>query len=259
MSGSVTNQVIIQARTGSTRLPGKVLKMLAGHRVIDHVVYRCSRALNVDRVVVATTEETGDDEIENCCKEMGVPCVRGSSDDVLARFIKASVRFPSKNIVRITADCPMVDPAIIDCLLALHVSGRNDYTSNVIRPAFPPGFDAEVVATETLQRVHHIASLKSHREHVTLYIRENLENFKTGSLVWTGPDVNARLTLDRQEDYEVIRDVFDELLAAGRLFSLYQVIELVSRKPELFEKNLDIDRFEGLHKSLDAENRECTI
>lgn len=141
-------------------------------------------------------------------------------------------------------------------MLCLHVSACSDYTSNVIPPTFPVGFDAEVVKTEILQKVDATASLKSHREHVTMYIRENLDQFETANLSFGMDHDKIRLTLDRQEDYEVLKRVFANFAGSDGLFSVYQVLNFLELNPELVSINSSIDRFEGMRKSAAHENRE---
>ena len=259
MEQKVKNQVVIQARMGSSRLPGKVLMPLSGYSVIEHVVYRAAAAARVDRVVVATTDLKQDDEIALWCNNNNIACVRGSSDDVLARYIKAANTFECDNIIRITADCPLTDPGILDSLLLLHEQTDSDYTANVINPTYPQGFDAEIVKFSVLKNVSEITDVKSHREHVTLYIRENLDKFKHANLSWGGKKYNARLTLDHIQDYEVIKQVFSLLATHNRLFSIYAVCELIDSQPEIFALNTHIDRYEGLKKSLDTEKRQFKL
>ena len=259
MRQRVENQVIVQARMGSTRLPGKVLMDLAGYPVIDHVVFRASAATRVDRLVVATTDQADDDQLYNWCAQNHICCVRGSCDDVLARFIATLDEYPCDNLIRITADCPFVDPGVIDSLIALHQATSSDYTSNVLEYSFPHGLDAEVVSSAVLRRMGDFTRLASHREHVTLYIRENPDRFATVNLGWGRDDSAIRLTLDHKEDYQVISRLFELLEPAGRLFSLYQVIELAQRMPELFDANAGIDRYEGLRRSLAAEERDLKL
>lgn len=252
----VKNQVVIQARMGSTRLPGKVLLDLAGRLVIEHVIRRCQSAMLVDRVVVATTDLAEDDQIVSWCRNNSVASVRGSSEDVLQRYISAADAFPCENIVRVTADCPLVDPGVLDAMLCLHSAAGSDYTSNVIPPTFPVGFDAEVVVADTLRKVSAVAELKSHREHVTMYIRENLDQFKTANLSFGLNHEKIRLTLDRPEDYQLLKMVFDNFSGSDGLFSVYQVLNFLEQNPELVAINSSIDRFEGMRKSAAQENRE---
>lgn len=251
----VRNQVVIQARMGSTRLPGKVLLPLENRLVIDHVITRSLAAMKVDRVVVATTENSEDDKIEQWCMDNHVDCVRGNAEDVLARYVAAVKKFPCENLVRITSDCPLIDPGIIDALLSLHETMQTDYTSNVIPPTFPIGFDAEVIKVSTLKLVDEMATLKSHREHVTLFVRENLARFKTANLSYGLDYHDLRLTLDRPEDYVVLQKVFAHFVAAPELFSFYQVMAFLQLNPEIMAINSSIDRFEGVKKSAARENR----
>lgn len=255
MNQPVKNQVIIQARMGSTRLPGKTLLSLAGRPVLEHVIRRSSAAMLVDRVVVATTDRPEDDQVAEWCRQNEVAHVRGSSEDVLSRFLLAVKEFPCLNVIRITADCPLIDPGIIDALLALHAAEGNDYTSNVIPPTFPIGFDAEVVAVDCLRRVNAEAKLTSHREHVTLFIRENAGLFRTANLSFGCNYEHVRLTLDRENDYRLLSEVFAHFATAPSLFSFYQIMEFIDRNPNLLEINNGIDRFEGVKKSAASENR----
>jgi spore coat polysaccharide biosynthesis protein SpsF len=252
----IKNQVIIQARMGSSRLPGKVLLPLNGRPVLEYVVRRSAAAARVGNVVVATSDLSEDDTIENWCRENGVTWIRGSSDDVLGRYLHAEKRYPCQNIVRITADCPLVDPGIIDSMLALHQSTGADYTSNEVPPTFPVGFDVEVVKTSVLKKVDALATLKSHREHVTLYIREHTSDFKILNLDSGLSKNDARLTLDRPEDYDALKALLAYFPKDEILFSFYQIMRLMRANPEIAKINSDIDRFEGLKKSIKAEKRK---
>ncbi len=251
----VKNQVVIQARMGSTRLPGKVLLELAGRPVIEHVVRRCQSVMMVDRVVVATTDLPEDEQIVEWCRSRSIAVVRGSSEDVLQRYIAAADAYACENIIRVTADCPLVDPGILDAMLCLHSVAGSDYTSNVIPPTFPVGLDAEVVVTDVLRKVSAAAELKSHREHVTMYIRENLNQFRTANLSFGLNHEKIRLTLDRPEDYQLLKMVFDNFSGSDGLFSVYQVLSFLEHNPELVAINSSIDRFEGMRKSAAQENR----
>ncbi|MEW6709534.1 MAG: glycosyltransferase family protein [Candidatus Riflebacteria bacterium] len=252
----MVNQVIIQARMGSTRLPGKVLLPLYGRPVLDWVVKRSESAYQVSRAVVATSELAEDDAIVEWCNDNGVACVRGSSEDVLARFLRTVELFPCDNVVRITADCPLVDPGIIDSILALHLEAGADYSSNEVPPTFPVGFDTEVIKTDVLNKIGKLATLKSHREHVTLYVRENTTNFKIVNLDSTIDGRKMRLTLDRPEDYQVLQDLMQHLSPVDHLFSYYQILQVVRNHPEILQANSGIDQFEGVKKSARGENRK---
>lgn len=259
MTSKVTTQVIIQARMGSTRLPGKVLKILNGKAVLWHVVERSGTASLVDRVVVATTENDEDIEIVNWCKNNSVLCVTGSSEDVLSRYIKAANEYPADIIIRITADCPLVDPGTIDALVSLHKATGSDYTTNVLKPTYPAGLDAEVVLSKILAKVNKIATLKSHREHVTMYIRENLNEFKTANLAFGRNAEHIRLTLDRVEDYEVLSKIFEYFPNNYKFPSIYEILAIAEAHPEIISINSNIDRYEGMNKSVAEEKRKLNL
>lgn len=233
----VKNQIVIQARMGSTRLPGKTMLDLGGRLVIDHVVSRCRAALSVDRVVVAIPDMSIDDRLEQWCKDNDIFCVRGSAEDVLSRYIKAISAFPCRTLVRITADCPLVDPGMIDALLFLHEALGNDYTSNVGPPNFPKGFDIEVVSADVLRRVDSIALLRPHREHVTSYIRENFGEFKTSGMSYGLNMPDIRLTLDKMEDYQALQKIVELLVSQQPLCSMYQVLAFLHQHPEILAIN----------------------
>jgi spore coat polysaccharide biosynthesis protein SpsF len=252
----VKNQVIIQARMGSTRLPGKVLLELNSKPVLEYVVRRSQAAASVGRVVVATTDQPGDDPIESFCVDNSICLVRGDSDNVLSRYLKAAELFPCDNIVRITADCPLTDPGILDGMLAVHQVASADYTANLISPTFPVGFDAEIVKTEVLKKVGKLAELKSHLEHVTLYIRENLSEFVTCNYELGKRLPEYRLTLDRQQDYDALQALFEFIPDNDFLFSFYEVVEILRQHPEIGKINAGIDRYEGAKKSARSENRK---
>ncbi len=241
MADIVKNQVIIQARMGSTRLPGKVLMEVGGDSVLGHVVRRSASASFVNRVVVATSELAQDDLIEQWCKNRGVNCFRGSSEDVLVRYVDALSEFPSERIIRITADCPLVDPGIIDSMIRLHQNNQLDYASNVIKRTFPVGFDTEVVSCDALKRVNKEATEKHHREHVTLYIRDNVEKFKTRNLEFGLRLPELRLTLDRSEDFAAIKTLASYLEGGIKLHSIYKFVQILCDHPEIIEINNSAD------------------
>lgn len=235
----VKNQIVIQGRMSSTRLPGKTMMELAGRLVIDHVVSRCRAALSVDRVVVAVPDAQIDDCLHQWCVDHQVAVVRGSTDDVLSRYIKAIDAYPCRTLVRITADCPLVDPGMIDALLSLHEAMGNDYTSNVSPPNFPKGFDIEVVQADVLQRVDSIAVLPLHREHVTSYIRENENEFKAAGMSYGLQMPDIRLTLDRSEDYQALQMIFTQFVSHQPLCSMYEILAFLQNHPEIMAVNSD--------------------
>lgn len=234
---------------GSTRLPNKVLKEIAGQPLLWYVVNRVKLAKKVDKVVVATSGSVADDAIEWFCREFDVDCFRGSENDVLDRYFQCSLKYPEyQNIVRITGDCPLIDPAIIDRIIEKFTSGQFDYVSNVLKPTFPDGLDAEIFTRETLETVNRRAKLPSEREHVTTYIIFGSNNFKKRNLEADNDYSNYRLTVDNIEDFEVV----EFLIKSSRPDSGYlEYISLLDKNPEIKNKNSYIKRNEGLAKSLE--------
>ena len=202
---------IIQARMGSSRLQGKVLRNLIDRPVLAHVVGRATAAKRVQRVVVATSDLSADDAIENWCRSSGVDVFRGSETDVLDRFLSAAEWCCASTVARITADCPMLDPEIVDRVAELYFSGGFDYASNVNPPTFPDGLDVEVFSVEVLRAVSKRATESADREHVTRYIRARPDEFRIGNLTNTPDLSHLRWTLDTEADFERINNIFNRV------------------------------------------------
>ncbi|MDD1664380.1 MAG: glycosyltransferase family protein [Methanomicrobiales archaeon] len=240
---------IIQARVGSTRLPGKVLLDLCGKPVLWHVVQRTRAARLVHQVLVATTSRPEDGEIERLCRDWGTPIYRGPTDDVLARYHGAvgyldRIGVPVDRIVRITADCPLIDPGVIDRGIRESEEKDSDYLSNIDPPTYPDGLDVEVFTRHTLEITHREATLPSDREHVTPYMRRN-GRFKTWN-IRAGRDLSPlRWTLDTREDYLFIREVYRRLFPAKNLFTMDDVTGLLADHPELSKINGHLARNVG--------------
>jgi spore coat polysaccharide biosynthesis protein SpsF len=233
--------VLIQARLGSSRLPGKVLLPLAAKPVLAHVVERCRAAPGVGRVVVATTEATEDDAVAACATEHGADAFRGSSDDVLGRFAGAAAAFPAERYVRITADCPLADPAVIGAVLDAHVKGGRDYAYNDVPVGFPRGYDVEVVRAPVLAWLASSCRDDASREHVTPYLRDHAADFDVAVVAGeAGADYSAyRLVLDEAADYELLTAIF-ERLGGKPMFGLADVVSLLVAEPELAAINRDV-------------------
>jgi spore coat polysaccharide biosynthesis protein SpsF len=224
---------ILQARTSSTRLPGKVLAPVLGRPMIARQLERLARVQRLDRLVVATSTAAGDDTIAALCAELGVPCFRGSLEDVLDRFHAAAGELGADHVVRLTADCPLTDAGLIDRLIEFHLAGDYEYSSNCQRRTFPVGLDAEIVRRDVLDRVWRDAREPGDREHVTLFIRNRPEVFRIGSLE-NDEDLSAlRWTVDEPADLEFVRRVYAELYPRDPAFGWRDVLALVRRRPEL--------------------------
>jgi len=233
--------VLIQARLGSSRLPGKVLLPLAGRPVLSHVVERCRAAPGVNRVVVATTEDEEDDAVAACAVACGAGVSLGSADDVLGRFAAAATAFPAERYVRITADCPLADPAVIGAVLDAHIEGGRDYAYNDVPAGFPRGYDVEVVRGEVLAWLAASCHDGASREHVTPYLRDHAADFDVSVVAGEpGADYSGyRLVLDEAADYELLTAVF-ERLGGERLFGLGDVLALLAAEPEMAALNRDV-------------------
>ena len=243
---------IIQARFSSWRLSGKVLKEIQGKTLLEHMIERVLRAKKLDKIVVATTEKPEDEAIVKIAEKLGVGTFRGSEDDVLDRFYQAAKEFGAAHIVRLTGDCPLMDPEVVDEVVNFYIQNQDkyDYASNCHLVTYPNGMETEVFSYEALERTHKEAKLLSEREHVTPYIYKHPEIFRAGNVERSSDMSNIRITVDNPEDFTVISGVFNELYAENKNFSLDDILRLYREKPEIFSANQNIKRNEGYKKSL---------
>lgn len=202
---------VIQARVGSTRFPGKVLADLCGKPMLAHVIERASVAETLDDVVVATTVEPGDDIVASLAGEYGALVTRGPVADVLSRYVLAAHEHHAAVVVRITSDCPLVDPNLIDRLVRLRASAGADYASNELPPTYPQGYDLEVLSTQCLMRLDAESVLDYHREHVTARLRENAAEYRTANMVHDRDLSSIRLTVDVPADLDRVRTILRAL------------------------------------------------
>lgn len=242
--------VFIQARLGSTRLPGKVLLDLYGKPVLLRVIERVKKARGIDNVVVVTTLDARDLPLVKLCAELGVQVFCGSEDDVLDRFYQAAKILKPDHIVRITADCPVMDPALIEQVVSRHLDSGADYTANVLEETFPDGEDIEIMKFSALERAWKEASLISEREHVTPYIRKNGSLFRLESVKCPENHSSERWTLDTQRDFDFLSAMYESLAPADEFFGMDKVLKLLRDKPGLRDINSGIERNEGYAKSL---------
>jgi glutamate-1-semialdehyde 2,1-aminomutase/spore coat polysaccharide biosynthesis protein SpsF len=242
---------IIQARMASTRLPGKVLADVAGAPMLVRVVERVARASRVDRVVVATSRSAADDPVADLCASRGVACFRGDEQDVLDRFYRAAAEHAASVVVRITADCPLIDPEIIDRVVDTHLRERADYTSNVDRRTYPDGLDVETMSFAALERAWRDARLPSEREHVTPFLRTS--PLFTRASVESDVDLShRRWTVDSALDLQFVCAVYT-LLADRPRFVLSDVIDVLRHKPETLAMESKAVTNAGYYKSLYAQ------
>ena len=246
---------IIQARMGSSRLPGKVLADIEGKCMLDRVIERTSAAKLVDKVVVATTTAPEDEAlVEHLKNHKQCGVFRGSVDDVLSRFYECAKLYEADIVVRITADDPLKDPQIIDkAINLLNVNPGLDYCSNTIEPSYPEGLDVEAVRFKALERAYFEARLASERKHVTPYIWKNTELFKVYNFK-SDKDLNGwRWTVDRNEDLVFMRHVFKKFNQQP-LVPYQDVIAWLEENPEIRLINAGINRNEGYKKSIELES-----
>jgi len=242
---------ILQARMSSSRLPGKVLKPVLGEPMILRQIERIHQAGWIDRLVVASSTDTSDDVLAAVCEARGVECARGSLEDVLDRFYRVARKLAPAHVVRLTADCPLLDPPVMDDTIAFHLEGGYDYTSNALDVlTFPNGLDVEVMRFESLERAWREARLPSEREHVTPYFYNHPELFLVGSYCGEHDFSHMRWTVDEPPDLDFVRRVYAALYPANPRFRMRDVLELVKRKPELAAINSQIRRNEGYERSL---------
>lgn len=234
---------------GSTRLPGKVLMPLAGKPALEHVIERLGFCETLSGVVVATTTETADDPIVELCHRLEVPVFRGSEDDVLDRYHHAAAAFDADPVVRITADCPAIDPGVADIVVGGFFEAEYDLYG--LTGEFPDGLDCTVIARSALDRAWREARLASEREHVGPYLEHHPELFAIGGVEVFQGQRHQRWTLDEPEDYRLLTEIFDELYEPGDPFRAADVIELLDRRPELAAINDNVIRNEGYLKSLE--------
>jgi spore coat polysaccharide biosynthesis protein SpsF len=246
---------IIQARMGSTRLPGKVMKLLHGHPVLWHVVSRLSRVSSLDKIIVATTTHPDDNVIEEFCKKESIVVFRGSENDVLDRYYQCAKAYSIDDIVRITADCPLHDPQVIAAVIAEYRKGGYDYVTNSLEIPYPDGLDVEVFSFRSLEDAWRHAKLDSEREHVVPYILNNPSMKKKNVPMNRYPPY--RLTLDYPEDFTFIISIFEGLGTDS--FGLDDIITYLNKYPALLTINQHIVSNEGYFQSLIKDAKEAVL
>lgn len=241
---------MIQTRMGSTRLPGKVMKEVEGKPLLQHMIERMIRSKFVDKFVVATSVEKDNDIIEKLCKQLGIHCCRGSENDVLDRYYQCAKSFNPipEYIVRVTADCPLHDPKVIDFVVQKFLEKKVDYMTNSFEPLYEDGFDVEIFTFSALGEAWKNATKKSEREHVTPYIR-NSTSFKIYNEKYCSK-YTYKLSVDTQNDFELIKQIFSQLYEPGKIFGLNEVVSLLKANPSLLEINKESVINAGYQKSL---------
>ncbi len=224
---------MVQARMSSSRLPGKVLAPLLGRPLLTRQVERLGMSRRIDDLCVATSTDPSDQAIADCCRGMGVPCYRGDLDDVLDRFYQAALTFGPAQVVRITGDCPLLDPDLVDAIIEQHLREQNDYTSNVSIRSFPDGLDVEVFSFTALARAWKEAGSHYEREHVTPFFYRDASGFRCGVYRDEVDRSSERWVVDYPEDLEFVRRIYAALYPRKPDFRRADVHQLLEARPDL--------------------------
>lgn len=235
--------IIIQARMGSTRLPGKVFKSVAGKPLLAHLLSRLEK-VSVDKVVVACTEHSRDDIIAQFCERESVPLFRGSEEDVLSRYLGAANEYEAETVVRLTSDCPLMDPKVVQAAIDKFKEGGFDYVSNTINRSFPRGLDVEVFSRAILEEAAREAQTASEREHVTPFIYNRPERFALGDVFHSSDQSHHRWTVDTPEDFALVSRIIEALYPTNPCFGMEEVLALLERHPDWTRINAHIEQKE---------------
>ena len=255
--------VIIQARINSSRLPGKVMKTIDTKPMLSHVLNQVNNSKNVDIVILATSDQSDDDVIEEFCKNQNQICFRGSKNDLLDRYYKCAKQFNLDIIVRITSDCPLIDPELIDKMISHFMKNDNDYYSNNFEKIngnwenskcnFPQGMTVEICTFSTLERAWKSASSLSEREHVFPYVQFHPELFNLKNEIFHHDLSYIRCTVDHPEDLEFICKIYELMPKNLDYITISEIETIVKQHPEIVKINNFIDFEEGFKISLDKE------
>lgn len=233
---------VIQARTGSSRLPNKVMLPLAGKPLILRMIERVKASKLAGTIVVAITKEKSDDALKNLCDENGIKLFRGHATDLLDRHFQAAKLYNAEAVVKIPSDCPLIDPKVIDRVIKFYIDNitKFDFVSNLHPATYPDGNDIEIMSFSALENAWQNADRLLEREHTTPYLWENPDKFRIGNVSWeTGLDysMNYRFTIDYLEDYDFIKKVYDDLYLKKPDFSLEDILNLLKQNPEIQKIN----------------------
>lgn len=242
---------IIQARVSSSRLPKKVCKTILGKPMLSLQIERIKRATQIDKIILATSDHSSDNTLTHIAKESDVEIYRGSLDDVLTRFYYAALPHQPKHVIRMTGDCPVIDPGLIDQLVHFYLNGGYDYAR--LDDSFPDGLDVEIISWDVLTDAYQKATLSSEREHVTLYINKQPNLYKIGKLTGNVNYGDLRWTVDEKKDFELVTKIYKKLYNHNPNFSWIDILEFLKENPALMKYNIEHKRNEGLQKSLLAD------
>jgi spore coat polysaccharide biosynthesis protein SpsF len=236
--------IIVQARMTSTRLPGKVLKEVLGKPLLEYQIERLRRVRLADQIVIATTTNATDLPIVELCDRLGTAYFRGAEEDVLGRYHDAATRYGADVVVRVTSDCPIIDPAVVDHVIKFYLDHRAeyDYVSNGLKRTYPRGMDAEVFPYRVLHEAYLEAVEKPDREHVTPFIYRHPQRYRLANVCFSEDQGHQRWTVDTREDFELIRRIIEALYPVNREFALRDVLNLLAEHPDWAAINAHVEQ-----------------
>lgn len=237
-------EIMVQARMGSTRLPGKVMKEVLGKPLLGYLIERLRQAKEPDGISILTTTEAIDDQIVAYCRTQNITCYRGSEEDVLERYYQAALVSKPDAIVRITSDCPLIDPEILDQVIAEYrkSSGTIDYLSNTLELTYPRGLDVEIFSFKALEEAFLNAKMPYEREHVTVYFYQHPEKFRLKNYASSIPLAQHRWTVDTPEDFHLIQLIIETLYPVNPQFRLKDILVLLLKHPEWSQINAHVQQ-----------------
>ena len=244
---------ILQARMTSTRLPGKVLKTILGRPMLELQIERVLRCKKIDRLIVATSSNQEDAPIDALCNKLEGPCFRGDLENVLDRFYQAAEQYHPQHVVRLTGDCPLTDPVLIDALIDFYLTRGSDYASNCQQPTLPDGLDAEIFSFAVLEQTWREAELPSQLEHVTPFIHAHPERFDIACYKYHQDLSHLRWVVDEPEDLEFVTKIYEKLYPSNPEFETHDIVKLLQREPELITINKIFKRNEGMRPSFEKD------
>lgn len=236
--------IIVQARMTSTRLPGKVLKQVLGKPLLEYQIERLQRVKLADEIVIATTINQTDNPIVDLCNRLSVSYFRGSEEDVLERYYQAATVHQADVVVRVTSDCPLIDPQVINQAIDYYLQNQSiyDYVSNGLKRTYPRGMDTEVFSFSVLQQAFMEATAQPDREHVTPFVYRQPERYRLGDVLYSEDCSHHRWTVDTAEDFELIQKILEAVYPNQPCFTLEDCLGLLQQHPDWYLINSHIEQ-----------------
>jgi len=241
--------VMIQTRIGSKRFPNKVLAKIENVPMIVHVINRIKKIKKIEQIILITTRKEEDRILLKMAKNSGINGFAGDTLDVLNRYYQCALQYNADPIIRITGDCPLIDPSIVEKMLNFYMKNNYDYVTNIFPPTFPDGLDTEIFSFKTLQKIAHKAKLTSDREHVTSYIKNHPNEFRIFNYENKNDLSGLRWTVDEEIDLQLVRTIYAKM-KPKIVFPMEIIMKMISKNPEILQINSRINRNEGYLKSL---------